>query len=154
MNNFQIDCTYGGDKTPDICYVVETDNNTWWYCVDGSPMVNESTIEPFDGCDVECDLNDIDCFERNEGINSLTEFSNIIEEHLQPETVDRVNFTIEIDGSINAAFQDENAQDEIIRILKSVISKVENNNFLHEKIKDVNGNNVGSIYLDIETEEV
>jgi hypothetical protein len=154
MKTFTVDCTYGSEKTPDVSFVVETDHQTYWYCVEGSPMVNESTIEPFDGCDVECDLNDIDCFEYSGGINSLTELEQIITSHLEVETVDRVTFTLEIDGSINQAFQDDNAKNEIIRILKNVIGQVEDNYFLHNKIKDINGNNVGNLYLDIEKEDI
>lgn len=157
MSNFeesyQVNGFYGSGETESLIYVVKTNGDTWWYCVDGGEMVNESTIELEEGCNVETDVNDIDCFQRAP-VNSLTQFENIMNEHLAVETVDRVNFSLDIDGSINSAFQDDNAQAELIRILKAAIKKVESNTFLHEKIKDINGNNVGSIYLDIEEEEV
>ena len=48
-------------------------------------------------------------------------------------------FQIEIDMN-NAAFEDAGA--EVARILKGLISKIENGDF-NQRLKDINGNNVG-----------
>lgn len=148
---FEIDAKYGSSDDTENVFVCETENGTWWYCVEGGSNVNESIIEPFDGCDLNSDVCDIDCFTLE--INSFTQFQEVMCEHLEPETVDRVTLTIEID-SINSAFQDDNAKDELIRILKNCIDKVERNNFDSCKLKDINGNNVGDFYLNIESEEL
>lgn len=148
---YEIEAKFGSSEDTSNVYVCETDNNTWWYCVAGSCNVNESIVEPFDGCDLTTDVHDIDCFTLD--IESLTHFEDVMRDHLTPETVTRAILTIEID-SINSAFQDDSAQTELVRILKGLIEKVERNNFDNCKIKDVNGNNVGDFYLDIEEEEV
>lgn len=151
LNFFEIDAKFGsGEETANV-FVCETESGTWWYCVEDGSNVNESTIEPFDGCDLTSDVYDIDCFTLE--INSMNQFKDVMREHLTPKTVDRVVMTIEID-SINSAFQDDNAKDELIRILKNCIDKVERNNFDSCKLRDLNGNNVGDFYLNIESEEV
>lgn len=151
LNFFEIDAKFGSSDDTSNVFVCETDSHTWWYCVEGSSNVNESSIEPFDGCDLTSDVNDIGCFTLE--INSLSQFEDVMREYLTPETVDRAVMTIEID-SINSAFQDDNAKDELIRILKSCIDKVERNNFDSCMLKDLNGNTVGDFYLNIESEEV
>lgn len=148
---FEIDAKYGSSDNMANVFVCETDNGTWWYCVEGAQSVNESTIEPTNGCDLVSGMHDINCFTL--AINSLSQFKEAMIEHLTPETVDRAVLTIEID-SINSAFQDDNAQSEIVRILKECIRKVESQNFDSCNLKDVNGNNVGDFYLNIESEEV
>ncbi|CAM0106269.1 hypothetical protein VPH159E362A_0064 [Vibrio phage 159E36-2a] len=151
LSFFEIDAKHGSSDDMENVFVCETDNGTWWYCVDGGENVNETTIEPTNGCDLVSDMHDIDCFTLE--INSLSQFEEVMIEHLTPETVDRAVLTIEID-SINSAFQDGNAQSEVIRILKECIRKVEGQNFDACNLRDVNGNSVGDFYLNIESEEV
>ena len=148
---FEITAKYGSSDDTANTFVCETENGTWWYCVEGSCNVNESTIEPFNGCDLTTDLHDIDCFTLD--IESSSHFESVMNEHLAPDMVTGATLTIEIE-SINEAFQDDNAKSELIRILKNCIEKIERNNFDSCKLKDVNGNNVGDFYLNIEEEEV
>lgn len=148
---FEINAKFGSSDDLANVFVCETENGTWWYCVEGGSTVNECTNEPFDGCDLNSDLYDIDCFSLE--INSMEHFEDVMREHLTPETVDRTVLTIEID-SINSAFQDGYANDELIRILKLCIEKVERNNFDSCELRDINGNSVGDFYLNIESEEI
>ena len=152
LNFYQVDCVYGSENQQDVAYVCETENGTFWYCVDSSENFNESTIKPFDGFSVESDVYDVDCF-TSSPVYSLSQFENVMNEHLKPETVERAILTIEIE-SIHSAFQADNAQNELVRILKNCIEKIERQTFDSCKLKDVNGNNVGDFYLSIESEEV
>lgn len=152
MNFYSVyDCVFGSDNS-ETCevFVCETDNNTWWYCCENSANWNESTIEPTEGCDLN-ELNDVDCFTLD--CRGYSHFVSVMTEHLTPETVDRVSLSIDI-NSINSAFQNDNAQAELIQILKNCIDKIESKTFIHDKILDSNGNSVGDLYLDIENEEV
>ena len=66
--------TYGSQLTP--CNVLVHEG---WYCVEGSSNVNFTREELFDGVDVET-LSDEDCFTAGEGINSIEELINAINE--------------------------------------------------------------------------
>ena len=151
-NSYQIYCTYGHlEANDDIAYIVELDDGGKWYVIDGSENACLTYDEIVDGQHME-DLTVVDCFT---GITfySLSQFVDAIVENIAPETTTQVNLSIEFESS-NAAFNDDNAQAETVRILKELINKVENNEYLNESIKDVNGNSIGNIYFDIEEIEV
>ena len=59
-------------------------------------------------------------------------------------------FSIEIDTD-NAAFEtSEQGRDELVRILQKIASEINNDaDFLDKKIKDINGNSIGNVYLKI-----
>lgn len=151
MNFYSIyDCKFGsGDDTCEV-YVCETDSGSYWYCCEGGANWNKTMIRPFEGCDLTADLPNTDCFTLE--CRGWDHFVETMTRHLEVEMINRAVMTIEID-SINSAFQDDNANDELIRILRDCISKIERNNFDSCKLVDLNGNKVGSFYLNIESEE-
>lgn len=146
-SSYIIDAYYGDSSTPCLVFVCEMDDETWWYCVEGSQNTNLSDVEPTYNCNVE-DLNDIECFE-GKYFHNLTDFTNEIRDHNTPVLETAVHLTLEIDSS-NAAFQDGNSEAELIRILKNVIDKIEGKDFVDSKLKDSNGNNVGNLYYIVE----
>lgn len=78
---YEVDGTYGGSQTPCVVFVSE---DSGAYCVEGGTMVNfTNEVEKLvDGVDIE-ELSDIDCFTVNDGIDSLDEFRDHVEEFLE-----------------------------------------------------------------------
>ena len=111
--------------------------------------VNESTIEPFEGCDVESDLYDVGSFTNNLEIDCFSRWDSVMEDHLEEATYTNASLSISVDSS-NASFQDEQASTELIRILKGIITKIEEGgDNISGDLLDVNGNKVGSMDLEI-----
>ncbi len=70
--------TYGSSQTPCDVFVYELRNGSSWYAVEGSCNVNKTFQELYDGVDVECVM-DIDYFNYSNGINSLEELENAVD---------------------------------------------------------------------------
>lgn len=121
MNLYEINGTYGSEKTDCTIYVAE-DHGGYWYAVDDSVNVNYSSSEIIEGCDVECDPDDIDMFTASKPIDSLEELERQINDDDEDETHE-VQFNIDIDSG-NDAFQ-ESPELELVRILESVINDIE-----------------------------
>ena len=76
---YEIDATYGGSQTPCILFVSD---ETGAYCVEGGEMVNFTDPENLvTGVDIET-LPDYDCFTVSDGIDSLHEFRDHVDEFL------------------------------------------------------------------------
>ena len=60
-------------------------------------------------------------------------------------------FKLEIETFSNAAFEPDKSI-ELVRILKSLITKIEKGEE-EGKLKDINGNNVGEFYIDYDEQE-
>jgi len=77
MKTYEIEGTYGSDKTPCTVFVAAY-NGKFWYACERSANVNCTDWMPDDEpVDVEC-LTDIDCFTWSKPIESLEELENAI----------------------------------------------------------------------------
>lgn len=144
MTTNTITGTYGGNNTPCTIYTYESGSITW-YCVDGSVNVNATHETLEDGCNVEL-VEDCDTSTSNEPIESEEELETFID---PPEKVQR--FVIDIDD-FNDSAMCEDPQGETIRILKGIIANIENNGLWNcdtLRLKDINGNNVGSVEVEV-----
>lgn len=147
MSEFQVNGTYGSAKTESIIYAYEDNDGFNWYCVDGSLNVNSTWDNVDENCDVE-ELNDDEHFTLSSPCHSLTQFKNIMEEHLAPQT--RTIFNIAVD-SANEAFQD-NPTEEVIRLLNVVIAKLRDSDEDSEDLKDINGNVCGAFDFELKAD--
>lgn len=146
MKTYETSGTYGGSQTPCTIFVCEDDLGGKWYCVNDSCNVNATFGDIDTGCDVEM-IEDFDSFTLSERCESLSEFVELIEEHLSDdEELTEVNFKLNIESG-NDAFQEDSAA-EVIRILERVIDDIKNQMF-KGVLRDINGNTVGSFELDI-----
>jgi len=78
MNTYELDCTYGSNKTPDTLYVYEQSNGLKWYAVDGSQNVNATYENLEDEVGIE-EVSDVDAFTWPKGVNSLEELEIAVE---------------------------------------------------------------------------
>lgn len=135
---------YGSDNTP--CEVfVYIDGFTTWYCVEDSKNINQTHEKLEDGVDVEL----------VEDIDTMTARNNIMSEGELADQFDDVatiqEFILTIDEFSHDAMQDDKNA-EVIRILKGVISNIENNGLLNcdgIHLRDSNGNKVGVASVEV-----
>jgi hypothetical protein len=76
-NLFEINGTYGSNKTEATIFVYEKPNGSKWYCVENGYNLNLTYDEIEEGCDIE-ELADIDTMTSTKTIDSLDEFFDFI----------------------------------------------------------------------------
>jgi hypothetical protein len=77
MKTFEITGTYGSNETPCTVFCAQDHKGGTWYVCEGSVNVNYTFDELTDGTNVE-DLQDVDIFTWQDGINSLEELEAAI----------------------------------------------------------------------------
>ena len=147
MTTNTITALYGSNNTPCEVFVYELNNGLKWYCIEDSKNVNATYEDLYDGIDTDT-IEDVDTASSNDPINSEDELKIFIDDGDEEKVQ---TFTLIIDEFNHQAMTD-NPGEEVIRILKGIISNIENNGLRNCDglyLKDFNGNNVGSIELEV-----
>lgn len=77
MKTYEISGFYGSGKTPCTVFVAKENNNKFWYCVEGSEIVNCTDEELVNDVDIEL-VSDVDMFTWSNGIDSIDELKQAI----------------------------------------------------------------------------
>ena len=74
----EINGTYGRSKNPTIVFICEDRRQGQWYAAEGSKNINFTYDEIKEGQDIE-ELQDVDTFTWNKGINSIEDLIEAVE---------------------------------------------------------------------------
>ena len=154
MNSHTISIVYGSEDIESTAFVVETEDERFWYVVRGAKTANCTYEEIEEGQSVEI-IEDVDCFTTESPIWSRTEFIQHVEEYEEylsdqeedeeeEEEIDVVFSLVQGAFSNDAFHPDPNA--ELARILRAAADQLESGRE-HATLVDINGNVIGDINI-------